>query len=318
MTQKEVTKIVAIVGPTASGKARLALEAAHAAGAEILSCDSMKVYRHMDVGTAKPSALARSRVAWHGIDLVLPHESFDASAWVREAESVLARARARGVPVLVAGGTVLYLKALTEGLFDGPPRDAAARAGIRKEAEAIGSAALHARLAQVDPEAGARIHPNDLRRIERALEVHALTGKPISSLQEQFGKLRPGVERIVFSVERRRNDLDQRIDRRVERMFAEGWLDEVRTLAARPEGVSREAEQALGYRELLGYVRAGETGSLEDLRRTIQTRTRRFARRQLNWLRHHVEGLRSLDVPPGGEPLDLHFDTVVQALKASL
>lgn len=315
---EETTKIVAIVGPTASGKARLALEAAARVGGEILSCDSMKVYRQLDVGTAKPGPEARARVPWHGLDVVDPHESFDASAWVRLADDVLARARAARRPVLVAGGTVLYLKALTEGLFDGVPRDPDTRARLRAEAEAVGSHELHARLETVDPVAAARIHPNDLRRIERALEVHALTGKPISELQRQFGALRPGIARTVFAVERRRSDLDARIDRRVERMMAEGWLEEVRRLVGLERGLSKEAGQAIGYRELLEFVRAGEVGSLDETVRTIQTGTRRFARRQSNWLRHHVAGIEILDTPPGGEPVELHLARVVQALEESV
>ncbi len=304
-----------LVGATASGKARLALEAARDARAEILSCDSMKVYREMDVGTAKPVGDARTSVAWHGLDLVDPHERFDASAWVALAERVLDSARERRVPVLVTGGTVLYVKALTEGLFESPPRDTETRAKIRAEADEKGLDALHARLASVDPEAARRIHRNDLRRIERALEVHALTGKPISTLQGQFGRVREGYERTVFALAHRREDLDQRINRRVDRMIAEGWLDEVRKLAARPGGVSREAAQALGYRELLAWVGGGEQGPLEEVVVKIKTNTRRFARRQLNWLRHHVEGLRVLDVPPGAEPVELYKSEIVRALE---
>lgn len=311
------TRIVALVGATASGKARLALEAARATGAEILSCDSMKVYRHMDVGTAKPDASARATVPWSGIDVVEPHESFDTAAWVRLADDVLARARARNVPVLIEGGTVLYLKALTEGMFEGVPRDDEARARIRDEAARLGLPALHARLASVDPVAAARIHPNDLRRVERALEVHAVTGKPITELQGQFGTMRAGIERTVFAIGHRREDLDRRINRRVDRMVASGWLQEVRVLAARAEGISREAGQALGYRELLEFVRGGEKGSLEDVVTTVKTRTRRFARRQLNWLRHHVAGLQLLEVPPGAEPVERHLPTLVAALEAS-
>jgi tRNA dimethylallyltransferase len=311
-------KIVVLVGATASGKARLALEASRDARAEILSCDSMKVYRGMDVGTAKPDGGARASVTWHGLDLVEPHERFDASAWVALAERVLDSARERRVPVLVTGGTVLYVKALTEGLFEGAPRDSETRAKIRAEAEEKGLEALHARLASVDPEAARRIHRNDLRRIERALEVHTLTGKPISALQAQFGRVRDGHERTVFALAHRREDLDRRINRRVDRMMAQGWLDEVRKLAARPGGISREAAQALGYRELLAWVAEGEKGSLDEVVEKIKTNTRRFARRQLNWLRHHVEGLRVLDVPPGAEPVELYKSEIVLALQQSM
>ena len=309
-------RVVALLGATASGKARLALEAARRAGAEILSCDSMKVYRGLDVGTAKPDAATRSAVRWHGLDLVEPHERFDVATWVKVAEDALTSARDRRVPVLVEGGTVLYLKALTEGLFEGAPRDAVARARIRSEIEAQGSASLHARLAELDPDAGRRIHPNDARRIERALEVHAATGRPISDLQSHFGRLRAGVTRRVFAIAHRREDLDRRINRRVDRMVAAGWLEEVRELARR--AISVEAEQALGYRELLAHVRSGEKEPLSPLIETIKTKTRRFARRQLNWLRHHVEGIEILDVPPGAEAHERHLDTVVAALRESV
>jgi tRNA dimethylallyltransferase len=192
------------------------------------------------------------------------------------------------------------------------------RARIRADASVLGAHALHERLRAVDPAAAARIHPNDLRRIERALEVHEVTGRPISELQRQFGTLRSGFERVVFSVERRRSDLDSRIDRRVERMMAEGWLEEVRRLARLERGLSKEAEQAIGYRELLAFVRGGETGSIAETVAKIQTGTRRFARRQLNWLRHHVDGVRPLEVPPGGEPVELHREVLVKALRESV
>ncbi len=312
-------RIVALVGTTASGKARLALEAAKEVGAEILSCDSMKVYREMDVGTAKPGPAARAAVRWHALDLVEPHERFDATSWTELALTALRDARERRVPILVTGGTVLYLKALTEGIFAGPPRDPLVRAALKERAEKEGLQALHEELVQKDSVAAAKIHPHDYRRIERALEVHALTGKPISELQAHtFGRIRDGIERKTFALALRRDDLDQRIGRRIDRMIAEGWVEEARRLAARAQGISREAAQALGYSELLAYVRAGEKDPLDPVVTSIKTSTRRFARRQLNWLRHHVEGLESLDVPHGAEPCELYRDTIVRALRHSL
>lgn len=313
MTEK--LQIVALVGATASGKARLALEVAKRAGAEILSVDSMKVYRGMDVGTAKPNSIARASVVWHGLDVVDPDERFDASRFVELAERTLASARERRVPLLLAGGTVLYLKALTEGLFSGPPRDAAVREKLREEARALGSSALHERLAHIDPEAAARIHPNDLRRIERALEVHEVTGKPISEQRAQWGHVDPRFERVLFAVKRGRSDLDRRIDRRIDRMIAAGWVDECRALLERPRGISREAEQALGYAELFAWIRSGEKEPVDDVVARVKTFTRRFARKQENWLRNGIEPVTWLETPEGREPAELFAEEVLRALR---
>jgi tRNA dimethylallyltransferase len=309
--------VVAIMGPTASGKAELALAAARATDALLVSCDSMKVYRGMDVGTAKPAAPERSR--WRGLDLVDPWERFDASRFRALFDEVLEEARAEGRPVLLSGGTMLYLKAATEGLCEAPPRDEAVREALIAEARTAGSQALHARLAAVDARAAAKIHENDLRRIVRALEVHATTGRPISALHDESGgrlrEVRPELVRSVFIVRREREDMDRRIDARVVRMLEHGWIDECRRLLADPRGISIEAAQALGYRELLAWLREAGGGAgpaPEALVRRIQTDTRRFARRQLTWLKH-LEGVRALDVPPGGRALD-HLDQVVLAL----
>lgn len=308
--------VVAIMGPTASGKAELALAAARATDALLVSCDSMKVYRGMDVGTAKPAVEERPR--WRGLDLVDPWERYDASRFRALFDQVLEEARAEGRPILLSGGTMLYLKAATEGLCEAPPRDEAVREGLMDEARTAGSAALHARLAAVDPRSAAKIHENDLRRIVRALEVHATTGRPISALHEESGgrlrEVRPDLVRSVFIVRREREDMDARIDARVVRMLEHGWVAECRRLLADPRGISIEAAQALGYRELLAWLRDGGAAdhAPDALVRRIQTDTRRFARRQLTWLKH-LEGVRALDVPPAGRALD-HLDVVVRAL----
>lgn len=310
--------VVAIMGPTASGKAELALAAARATGAILLSCDSMKVYRGMDVGTAKPPPDERG--AWRGLDLVDPWERYDASRFRALFDGVLAEARAEGRPLLLSGGTMLYLKAATEGLCEAPPRDADVREALQREAEAGGAAALHARLGAVDPAAAARIHPNDLRRIVRALEVHAVTGRPLSDLHAESGgrlrQVRDDLHRAAFVVRRERDDMDRRIDARVLRMLEQGWADECRRLRADPRGVSTEAAQAIGYRELFAWLDAGGEGAPpEEVVRRVQTATRRFARRQLTWLKH-LEGMEPLDVPPSGRALD-QLPRVLEAIRAA-
>jgi tRNA dimethylallyltransferase len=282
-------RVVAIVGPTGSGKARIAVAAARATGADLLSCDSMKVYRGMSVGTAKPSASAREGIRWHGLDLRDPWESFNASAFREVFEEVRAEAQAAGRPLLLSGGTMLYLKAATEGLDPSAPRDEAVRAALHAEAEEVGSAALHERLAKVDPVTAEKVHPNDLRRIVRGLEVHTLTGKPLSSFHGQFGAVRDDLERVVFVVERERADMDARIDARVDRMLAGGWIEECRALRGLGRPLSKEAAQAIGYTQILRWLEEGEAEPLEDLGAAIKTATRRFARKQLTWIRQLKE-----------------------------
>lgn len=316
--------IFAILGPTGSGKARLARAVAEATGAQLVSSDSMKVYRRMDVGTAKP-ALAE-RHLWEGLDLVEPWERFDTSRFVALTERLEAEAPAR--PLLLSGGTMLYVKAATEGLGEAAPRDEVLREALREEAAA--GVDLHARLAEVDPPTAAKVHPNDLRRIVRGLEVYALTGRPQSSFHGQFGRVRAGVSRRVVVVTRGREDMDARIDARVERMLAEGWIAECEALLADPRGLSPEAAQAIGYAELLAWLRAGRPGSEGEVVARIQTQTRRFARKQLTWLRNLAkeaplnehpssksgEGtVHTLEVAEGEDTLD-HLEGVLAWLRA--
>ena len=301
--------VVAVMGPTASGKARLSLAAADAVGATLLSCDSMKVYRRMDVGTAKPAPELRAR--WVGVDVVEPWESYDADRFCQAFDA----ARQVGRPLLLSGGTMLYLKAATEGLVE-VPSDDAVRARLEHEAETQGSGVLHARLAQVDPPAAARIHPNDQRRIVRALEAFEISGQPLTAFQGQFGGLRRGLARRVFVVRRSREDMKARIDVRVDRMLEQGWVDECRRLLADPHGVSREGRQALGYRELFAWLEGGEAEPLEDVVTRIKTATRRFARKQLTWLKK-LPDAEFLDVGPEEEPVRTHIQTVVAALQGT-
>lgn len=305
-------RVVAIVGPTGSGKARLAVAVARQLDADLLSCDSMKVYRGMDVGTAKPTPEAREGVRWHGLDVVDPWETFDANRFKTLFEEVRTHAKAEGRPLLLSGGSMLYLKAATEGLGDAPPRDADLRERLRLEAEELGSPVLHARLRTVDPEAAERIHPNDLRRIVRALEVHSLTGRPMTSFQGQFASPRDDLDRVVCVVERDREDMDQQIDARVDRMLEQGWIEECRALKALERPISREAAQAIGYRQILEWIETGGKAPLGELATRIKTATRRLARKQLTWIRHLKE-CHTLRVEPGESP-GVHAECVLNLL----
>jgi tRNA dimethylallyltransferase len=254
----------------------------------------MTVYRGMDVGTAKPPAAERARVPHHLIDVLNPWESLTVAWWLDCAAQACRGIAARGKRPLFVGGTPFYLKALLHGLFPGPPADAELRRSLEAEAERDGVGALHARLAAVDPKTAARLHPNDVRRVVRALEVHVLTGRPISEWQRTWDtpafaespEAAPppaAIPAVVLDLPR--EVLYERINRRVDAMLAAGWLDEVRRLRELPRPLSREARQALGYRELLAYLDGAGTAWDETVD-LIRTHTRQFAKRQLTWFRH--------------------------------
>lgn len=279
-----------LTGPTASGKSAVGIELARLIGGEILSLDSMAVYRELDLGTAKPTAAERKAVSHHLIDLVEPDEEFSVAQYSAAASRAVQDVLDRGRRPLFVGGSPLYLKALLRGLFDGPPADWALRGELAEVARLEGSAALHARLAAVDPAAAARLHPNDVRRLIRALEVYQRTGRPISSLQTQFAANQStahganrGVERRVFALDWPRSELHRRIAERQEAMFAAGWIDEVRRLLSSGRSLSRTASQAVGYREIIEHL-AGKR-ELAETAELIGQRTRQFAKRQLTWLR---------------------------------
>ncbi len=273
-----------LTGPTGSGRSALAVTLAERLGAEIVSMDSMALYRGMDIGTAKPDAEQRRRVPHHLIDVLDPWESASVAWWLERAAECCRDIEGRGRRVLFVGGTPLYLKALLAGLFDGPPAHPEVRERLAREAEEFGRTALHDRLARVDPESARRLHPNDLRRVIRALEVWELTGRPMSGWQEQWASAATGPEDRCLWLDRPREELYRRIDARVERMVADGLADEARALRHLPRPLSREASQALGYKEMFDYL-DGQTDLAESVRR-IQTRSRNFAKRQLTWFRH--------------------------------
>jgi tRNA dimethylallyltransferase len=280
-----------LTGPTACGKTALALELCARIGGEVVALDSMTVYRGMSIGTAKPSADERARVPHHLIDVLDPWDSLSVAWWLERATEACAEIVSRGKRPVFVGGTPFYLKALLHGLFDGPPADAALRAQLETEAAAVGNDALHARLREVDAKTAARLHPNDVRRVVRALEVFALTGKPISDWQQSWdtpafagAQTAPPAAIPAVVLELPREVLYDRINRRVGAMLEAGWVEEVRALIALPQPLSREARQALGYGELLAWLETG--GDLNEVADAIRTRTRQFAKRQLTWFRH--------------------------------
>jgi tRNA dimethylallyltransferase len=283
-----------LTGPTACGKSALALRLADRIGGEIVALDSMTVYRGMDIGTAKPSPADRLRVPHHLIDVLDPWESLTVAWWLDRAAVACQEIVARGKRPIFVGGTPFYIKALLHGLFPGPPADTELRRQFEADAERVGNAGLHARLAEVDPKSAARLHPNDVRRVVRALEVHALTGKPISEWQNTWdtpaftedpaSAPKPACIPAVV-LELPREVLYARIDERVSAMVDAGWRDEVQRLRELPHPLSREARQALGYREILAFL-DGSGPQWEQTIDLIRTHTRQFAKRQLTWFRH--------------------------------
>jgi tRNA dimethylallyltransferase len=268
-------------GPTASGKSALAIPLARRLGAEIVSVDSMAVYRGLDVGTAKPTAAQRAEVPHHVVDVVPAAATYSIARWLEDASRAVADCRTRGRAILFVGGTPLYLRALRDGLAPLPPADPDLRRRLAAEADATGPEALHARLEGVDPASAARIHPRDTKRIIRALEVAATTGQPLSHAFAPAPD--PRFEMRLMIVDLPRAALYDRIDLRVERMFAEGLVEETRSALADPGGIGPTARQAAGYAEAIDLLE-GRIDLAEAIRRT-QRRTRQLAKRQLTWLR---------------------------------
>lgn len=284
-------------GPTASGKSAVALELAERLNAEILSLDSMAVYRGMDIGTAKPTAAEQARVPHHLLDLVEPAAEFSLAEYVAAAHAATAEVVARGRQPLFVGGTPLYLKALLRGLFTGPPADWELRRQLAAEEDAT-PGTLHARLGEVDPAAARKFHPRDQRRLIRGLEVFAQTGRPLSAWQQQFDQARPAEETRVFVLDWPVDVLRTRIEQRVHAMFAAGLLDEAaRVAAAGP--LSRTASQAVGYREALACLAGEYDQTVAEAAVTVATQ--QFAKRQRTWFRSLSECRRV----PLAEPVDL-------------
>ncbi len=328
-------RVIAILGCTASGKGELARVLAPALGGEILSVDSMKVYRGMDIGTAKPPAVERAATPHHLIDVADPWESFSAARFVAEADAAVAGMHGRGRICVAVGGTMLYFKAFYHGLLPGPSADAAFREQLRRRAESEGLEALHAELARVDPAAAARIHRNDLRRIERALEVYHLTGRPISGQQTQWdggspgtedarldtrdspfspGPRRPDWQWLLLALRRPREAASRRINERVRRMLAAGLVEEARRIWSDPRGVGEQARQAVGYAELFAHFEG--RCSLDEAIERIKIHSRRLAKHQRTWMRP-MTGLHWIEVgeEETGEQMLPRVLALVQALE---
>ena len=276
--------LLCIVGPTASGKSALALGLAQSLGGEIISADSMQIYRGFDIGTGKPSAEERAQVAHHLLDVADPLENWDAARWADEATRAIESVRARGGVPIVCGGTFLWVKALLFGLAGAPAADPAIRARHRECAEREGRAALHGELAKVDPATAARLAPNDFVRVSRALEVYEQSGVPLSRFHEEHGFRAPRYAARLMGVRHEPAELDRRIDSRARAMLAAGWVDEVRTLLAAGHAETR-AMHAVGYKQIVEALRSQGPLDLEALTTSIVRATRVFARRQRTWLR---------------------------------
>jgi tRNA dimethylallyltransferase len=274
-------RLICIVGPTGIGKTGMALELAGRWGGEIISADSMQVYRHMDIGTAKPTPQERARIPHHLLDVVDPDEPFDVSRYIGLAHGVIDSLQRQGKSVFVVGGTGLYIRALLGGLIDGPGSDEVLRRELRQEMNNRGKAYLYERLRTRDPRAADRIDPHDGVRMIRALEVLELTGRSIVEHQQEhrFRDAPYAALRIGLRLDRGR--LNDRIDRRAERMIADGLADEVRRLLDRGWGESLKSMQSLGYRHMTDCL-AGRQ-SLEQAVDLIKRDTRRYAKRQMTW-----------------------------------
>jgi len=283
------TKLIVIEGPTAAGKSAVAMELSELFGGEIISADSMQVYRYMDIGTAKPSPEDRKKVRHHLIDIIAPDIAYTAARYRIDAAAAIVDISGRNKIPIVAGGTGLYIKALTEGLFEGPPISEG-NAGIRDElfaeARELGAGCLHQRLNAVDPEAAARIHPNNVARVIRALEVYLVYKRTISELQKEHGFMETPYDALKICLTMERAELYSAIDSRVDAMIKAGFQEEVRGLLERGYGFDLKSMRGLGYKEMGQFLR-GERGFAEAVE-LLKMNTRHYAKRQLTWFKKDV------------------------------
>ncbi len=280
-------KIVIILGPTAVGKSELALELAQSINGEIVNADSQQVYRYMDIGTGKPSISHRQRVRHHLIDIVNPDDEFNAAFYRRLATESIEQIQKRGKNVVVCGGTGLYLKALTHGLFAGPGQDSEMRRNLDMEIDKKGLPATYQRLTEIDPSVVSSIHPNDRQRIIRALEVYQTTGKPLSLWQHEHAFQDQPFEVLKIGLLRTRAELYDLIHQRGERMIRDGLLDEVRGLVSRGFALTLKPLGSVGYRQMGEVIQGAK--DLDVAFEEMKQETRRLAKRQLTWFRRDEE-----------------------------
>jgi tRNA dimethylallyltransferase len=274
-------KIIVICGATGIGKTSVGIELAEKLGGEIVSADSMQIYRYMDIGTAKPTTVELQRIPHHLIDIVNPDEDYDAVRFSRHARKQIADIGSRGLLPLVVGGTGLYIKALLHGLFRAKPANPEIRDRLKREVDKIGSPALHRRLQQVDPDTAGRLHPNDSYRILRALETIESTGKSISVQHQEHGFTDEPFDTLKIGLQMDRAKLYQRIDQRVDLMVEAGLVGEVRHLLKMGYGADLKSMQSIGYRHVAEYLQDQLTW--DECVRTLKRDTRRFAKRQFTW-----------------------------------
>ncbi len=304
------TDMVLIPGVTASGKGRLASRLAETTGAEIISIDSMKVYRRMDIGTGKPSKETRERIKYHLIDVAEPSESFSVGSFLDLAYEAIEQIKRRKRKIIAVGGTALYIKALLYGLFEGPGSDEQIRSQLRQRAQAEGLEQLYRQLQIVDSAAAENISPRDSKRIIRALEVYQLTGKPISELQQQFNAEKTLHNWTIVGLRREKTDTSNRTNQRVKRMIAAGLVDEVKSLLAEDKPLSQQARCAIGYAEIIDYLN-GKI-SLEDAIELIKKNTRRLAKNQRTWFKT-FKNVNWLDIE-AEEPAEKIFERTKRLL----
>ena len=285
-----------LAGPTAVGKTATGLALATRQNAEILSLDSMAIYRGMDIGTAKPSSHDQQFVRHHLIDIVDPHEEFSTAQYFDRALQAAAEIHARGKTPLFVGGTGLYLRAILRGVFEGPPADWEFRAQTEARAQSQSPGWLHQQLTRVDPDTARKLHPHDVRRIVRALEIAHVTGQPPSVLRQEQPLPEADRPPHVFWLHPPRDWLYSRIDERVDAMFDAGLVSEVESLLQRDPPLGRTARQALGYREIIDWQER-RIVSEQAARELIKTRTRQFAKRQHTWFRN-LEECRAVELEP--------------------
>ncbi len=301
-----------ITGATASGKSAASLRLAEQVDGEIISLDSMAIYQGMDIGTAKVSVEIQNQVPHYLIDVLPPTQLFSVTQYRDAAIQKILDIRSRGKQPIFVGGTALYLKAMLRGIFDGPPADPEFREAIEDELQDVELAELHKRLQLVDPISAQKLHPNDKRRIIRALEVFKTTGEPISHLQNEFETSHSPDDCKVFTLRHQRESLHRRIQDRVDHMFASGLVDEVQSLLDRHKELGKTASQAVGYREVIQHL-AGEH-DLEETKQLVLYRTRQFARHQETWFRGLPE-CQMIDLDPSLEGTEISSLVVEQCYK---
>lgn len=281
MTPSSLIKIIVICGPTGVGKTGFAISLAQQFGGEIVGADSMQIYRWMDIGTAKPTTQEQAQSVHHMVDIVDPDEDYDAVIYAGQADKCIYQLEAMGKVPLVVGGTGLYIKALVHGLTEAAPTDSGVRDKLQKELAASGAPFLHQRLSALDPESAKRIHPNDRHRILRALEVFQITGRSISCHHSDHGFSALRYDALYIGLSTTREQLYERINKRVEIMLAEGLVDEVRSLLDGGFGSELKSMQSLGYRHMVEFIQGRLTW--DEAVRTLKRDHRRYAKRQMTW-----------------------------------